>query len=355
MGLIQRGKIYHIDMVVNGQRIRKSTETSDKNLAENILSKIRTQIVEGKYFPKPPGERKLFCEMMERFIEEHQRDLSKNSKIAYGSALKHLLPVFAETPLIKITPGKIMTFQQKRLKEDAAPATISIEIALMSKAFNTAIKWGWLDTNPCSKIEKLKINNKRVRYFKEGEAEKLYAVLPQWLKAIVTIARFTGLRISNILGLTWDDVNMFSKTIIIGKTKNGEPLGLPMTNTVYETFKSLSKVRRINTSFIFAGQNGKPVSQSKVGKHFRKARKTAGIENFRFHDLRHDFCSNLVQRGVDLYTVAALAGHKDIKTTQRYAHLSPEKLRKDIAVLDEPMTQNSHNGKTKQISNNPSN
>jgi site-specific recombinase XerD len=60
----------------------------------------------------------------------------------------------------------------------------------------------------------------------------------------------------------------------------------------------------------------------------------ANIENFRFHDLRHDFCSRLVQRGVDLYTVAALAGHKDIKMTARYAHLSPEKLRSAVAVLN---------------------
>jgi site-specific recombinase XerD len=67
-----------------------------------------------------------------------------------------------------------------------------------------------------------------------------------------------------------------------------------------------------------------------VGKPFVEA----GIKNFRFHDLRHDFCSKLVQKGADLYSVAGLAGHKDIKTTQRYAHLSPEKLRSTIQKLN---------------------
>ena len=66
----------------------------------------------------------------------------------------------------------------------------------------------------------------------------------------------------------------------------------------------------------------------------RDACKDAGIKNFRFHDLRHDFCSKLVQNGANLYSVAGLAGHKDIKTTQRYAHLSPEKLRSTIQILN---------------------
>ena len=80
--------------------------------------------------------------------------------------------------------------------------------------------------------------------------------------------------------------------------------------------------------------HGKPFNRSWAGKSFRDACKDAGIKNFRFHDLRHDFCSKLVQNGADLYSVAGLAGHKDIKTTQRYAHLSPEKLRSTIQKLN---------------------
>jgi integrase len=84
-------------------------------------------------------------------------------------------------------------------------------------------------------------------------------------------------------------------------------------------------------SYVFGfGKEGKPFNRSWVGKSFREA----GVNNFRFHDLRHDFCSKLVQKVADLYSVAALAGHKDIKTTQRYAHLSPEKLRSTIQILN---------------------
>lgn len=331
-------------MLIDGQRIRQSTDTRDRKLAEKIHAKIYSSIIEGKYYPKPLGSNKLFCEMMEKFIKKHETNLSQNSKKAYASSLKHLLPVFENMPLSKITLEKITDYQEDRLEKGAAPATIGLEIALLSKAFKTAQKWKWIDNNPCFGIDRPKINNKRVRYLKEDEVERLYSSLPEWLLPIVVIARFTGLRLSNILELTWDNVNLFSKTLIVGKTKNGEPLGLPMTETAFETFKSISKIRRLDTSLVFYNSKGKIFDMRYVSATFRQCRIRANIKDFRFHDLRHDFCSKLVQRGVDLYVVAALAGHRDIKTTQRYAHLSPEKLRKDIAVLDTPMTQNSHKG-----------
>ena len=92
---------------------------------------------------------------------------------------------------------------------------------------------------------------------------------------------------------------------------------------------------RLGSSYVFGyGKDRKPFNRSWVGKSFRDACREAGIKDFRFHDLRHDFCSKLVQNGADLYSVAGLAGHKDIKTTQRYAHLSPEKLRSTIQILN---------------------
>ena len=165
------------------------------------------------------------------------------------------------------------------------------------------------------------------------EEKRLFANLPDWLRPVVIIASETGLRLSNIANLTWKQVHLFNRIIIIETTKNGDPVGIPMTENVFTTLKSLSRARRIDSDFIF-GKNGKPFRRWWFSKSFEKACESAGVENFRFHDLRHDFCSRLVQRGVDLYTVAALAGHKNIKTTQRYAHLSPEKLKSAVAVLN---------------------
>ena len=157
--------------------------------------------------------------------------------------------------------------------------------------------------------------------------------LPQWLVPIVTIARETGLRLSNIINLELNQVNIFSKMIILETTKNGQPHSVPMTENVHNILKTMYMDKE--NSYVFGfGKEGKPFNRSWVGKSFRNTCREAGIKDFRFHDLRHDFCSKLVQKGADLYSVAGLAWHKDIKTTQRYAHLSREKLRSTIQILN---------------------
>ena len=346
MSLILRNNTWHVDIMIDGQRIRQSTGANDKKLAEKIHAKTYSSIIEGKYYPKPPGENRLFCEMMDKFVKEHRhyrgKIISQNTKRSYAHSLKHLLPVFAEIPLKKITSERIERYMNERETEGASPASINREFSLLSVAFNNAIKWKWGKDNPCKDIEKLPEDNQRIKYLSATEVTKLYAKLPGYLKPIVTVARFTGLRISNILELTWDKVDLFRKVIIIGKTKNGEPLGIPMTNTVFKTLKGLAKIRRINSKLVFPSETGKKRSRHNVSSAFKKACKRAGIEDFRFHDLRHDFGSNLVQRGISIYSVKELMGHKDVRTTQRYAHLSPDKLKVDIAVLDKPMTQIPH-------------
>ena len=100
-----------------------------------------------------------------------------------------------------------------------------------------------------------------------------------------------------------------------------------MTENVHNILKTRYMDKENGYVFGF-GKDGKPFNRSWVGKSFKDACKDAGIENFRFYD----FSSKLVQNGADLYSVAGLAGHKDIKTTQRYAQLSPEKLRSTIQI-----------------------
>ncbi|MEJ2008859.1 MAG: site-specific integrase [Acidobacteriota bacterium] len=101
-----------------------------------------------------------------------------------------------------------------------------------------------------------------------------------------------------------------------------------------ETLKSVLKKRRVLSPFIFCDEKGRPHDSKAVSMAFRRACKKAGVENLRLHDLRHDFASNLLQSGVDIYTVRELLGHKDLRMTVRYCHLPPENLRQAVSVLD---------------------
>jgi site-specific recombinase XerD len=110
-----------------------------------------------------------------------------------------------------------------------------------------------------------------------------------------------------------------------------------------------TKVMHLGCPFVFH-ENGEPFSPFKVSMAFVRACERAGIGKFRFHDLRHDFASSLVQRGSDLYVVQKLLGHKDGRMTQRYAHLQVENLRKAVESLERGH-KNGHSENEKEVAN----
>lgn len=206
---------------------------------------------------------------------------------------------------------------------------------LLRHAFSLACKqWDILGKNPFDKIKLPSGDRKRVRYLSPDEEHVLLDALSTrdrgWLLSVVIIARETGLRLSNICNLTWKQCDLVNGSIEIEKTKNGKPVWIPMSPNVYAELTKLSKVNDLKNNRVLMAL-GRPIYASWVGHAFRRIRIRSGVENFRFHDLRHDFCSRLVQAGQPLHVVAALAGHDDLSSTQRYSHLSPEVKRKAIA------------------------
>ncbi|MFQ5456078.1 MAG: site-specific integrase, partial [Nitrospirota bacterium] len=127
---------------------------------------------------------------------------------------------------------------------------------------------------------------------------------------------------------------IFRKAITIEQTKNGERLGLPICDRLMKTLSELKKVQHIHSHFVFHNTDGTKINKMRINRAFKLACRKAGIDNFRWHDLRHDFASQLVQGGVDLFRVQKLLGHKDGRMTQRYAHLTPENLQSTVSVFD---------------------
>ena len=195
-------------------------------------------------------------------------------------------------------------------------------------------------------IGKLKTNNTRLRYLTEEEQSRLLAALPDSFRPLITIAIHTGMRKGELLTtLTWDDVDFVSGTIVVRTSKSGEGRSLPMSPTAHRTLAALWQSRRKRLSarvvsqsdgkrLVFTAAQGGFLAN--LGRTWYPALKRAALEGFHFHDLRHTLASRLVMKGVDLYRVQTLMGHKTPAMTLRYAHLSPQHLRAAVAALDEP-------------------
>ncbi len=322
----------------SGRKVLESTKTTNKKLAERIYAKRLVEIQEGHWFETNFKEKPL-KEMIERYRTEYTEHKDYYQKARDKSIFKHLYAYFGEDAELLKVEDLVGGYEHRRRKQGAKVATILKELGLLRRLFNVARKqWKWKIANPVSDIELPEARNERVRYLAQEEHEALAAALKtadeKWLEPFVTVALDTGLRLSNLCDLTWTEVDIFGRKIVIEaeKMKNRDYHGIPLTERACETLKALHRVRCLSNHVFH--EDGKKLYDRKVQRAFSRALKLAGIENFHFHDLRHTFASYLRQRGVDLHTISKLLGHKDTRMTQRYAHLSIESLRSAVAVLE---------------------
>ena len=327
--------IWRINIRHDGKKIQKSLKTSNKKLAKTIEAKLLAEIVEGTYYEKLIGRNKTFKDLMDKFLKVHAPKVSGNMQRSYRTSLNHLDSFFGKSNLLSITPRNISRYKMLRNDESAASATINRELAMLSKAFNMAVKeWEWLKDNPVAKVPREKEDNERDRWLTVGEEVSLLENCPEWLGDIILFNLHTGLRQDELLSLTWDRVDVFRKTILIKDTKNGKPRTVPLNKTALGILESKASVISIRSRIVFHSMCGTKIDKHNLRRAFVIAMERAGIEDFTYHGLRHTFATRLAQSGVDLYKISKLLGHKDIKTTQRYAHHCPESLRDGVEVLE---------------------
>jgi len=336
MGLYKRGQVWWMGLTYNGKRIKRSTETTEKKLAQKIYHKVMTQIAEGKWFEKPIGSDKTVNELLEKYLKDHSaRNKSPRTYERDKSLAKTLNRFFGSYQLSAMAPKVIADYKVKRRGEGLAPSSVNRELSLLSHAFNLAIReWEWVEFNPVSRVSRERTNNQVERWLTIEEQEKLLKASPFWLREIVVFALNTGWRRSEILALTWDRVDLFKKKLTILEQKNHGKDTQPFNEQVLEVLKARYKVRSIKSNLVFYSNVGEGLDGRNVLRAFYIAVKNAKLDHCRFHDLRHTFATRLVQAGVDLYKVQKLLRHKSPIMTQRYAHHYSESLRDGVEILD---------------------
>lgn len=218
-------------------------------------------------------------------------------------------------------------------------ATIRHILVLIGHLYKKAREWKfYIGEDPTKSVKKPKLDNKVTEFLSAAEVERLLKVLAEWpcreSASFVSIGLFTGLRKSEIRKLRWEHVDLARKTITIADPKNKETTTIPLNDQAAGVFKDIP----VASEYVLPGPNGK------MKRTFRdpwyRIREAAQLPaNIRFHGLRHNHASWLVSSGIDLYTVSKLLGHKDVKTTTRYSHLSDAALRRATNVAGEVLSR----------------
>lgn len=333
MSLYQRGKSWYYDFQYRGERYAGCVGPVSKTVAKEILAKKKAEAVEGRYALPSKKPSPLFAAMAEDYLTYYQANRRPRSVERHQMALKALQPVFAGKRLTDITPFLIEKY--KRLRKDAgrSEVTINRELACLKNLFTMAMQWGKASTNPVSQVRFFREENGRTRFLTDAEEAALLTACNPSLHPLVLAALHTGFRKSELLSLTWQDIDFQHgmMTVQASYAKNGETRSIPMTATVTAALQTLRRDDTPTTP-VFLTHHGTPYHHT--AKVFNAACRRAGLDDVTFHDLRHTFASRLVMAGIDVPTVQALLGHKTIAMTMRYAHLSPGHKRTAIAVLD---------------------
>jgi integrase len=332
----KRGVTYSIDYYASGERIREKVGPNKKEALE-LLGKRMKEIREGKLF----GVKKRPEVLFEGFCDTYQQRTSHRRSGTFDYNLKMFKKHFAGKFLHAITEKDIDDYlilrrdMPTRWEKKRSGASVNRELNDLSPIFSLAVRMGMIEKNPASKARRLPEAKNRLRYLTLEEAATLLDLARKRrskdIYLLVLMALDTGLRRGEMFNLKWEDIDYMQGQIWIRETKNATPRYAPMSDRVREEL--LRRPRRIDSDFIFPGRaNGKTLSNG-VREVFVDLCQRAGIKDFRFHDLRHTFASHLVMAGIPLHTVGELLGHKTPGMTMRYAHLSPEYLKRAVSSL----------------------
>lgn len=300
----------------NGKRIRQSSGTADRADAEAYLAKLKLDAYRETHFGIKP-ERTL-QEAVIRYLEL-KRTLKSFSDVQ--RICRHLDRYLGDASLRQINGDLIWSIVQGELKKGNKPATVNRYLATVRSLLRMARdEWQWIDTMP--KIRLLPGEVERDRWLTREEADRLIRACPPHLAALVRFALATGCRASEIKGLEWNRVSLSRGTAWLNHTKNGTPRGVPLNEDAIEVLEELLGQ---HPRFCFTYQ-GKAIAWELTNSAWHAALATAGIQDFRFHDLRHTWASWHRQAGTSCDELKDLGGWKSRVMVNRYAKYATEHL-----------------------------
>jgi integrase len=317
MALWKRAGIYNIDITApDGTRIRRTTGTADREKAKEYHDRLKAELWDLKRLKRKP--QRTWDEVALRWLKEKAHKKSYRDDV---QRIRWFTGHLRGKPLDQIDRSLVDGIVTKHL--DVSDRTKDLYVAVIRAIFQRALReWEWIDTAPAFKT--YKVGDKvRVRWITEAQAQTLIGELPEHQRDVVVFGLSTGLRRGNILGLTWGQVHLDRRMLMIehGDTKNGDALGVPLNDIAMAV---LERQQGKHETSVFT-YRGSPLRSANT-KAWRAALVRSGITDFRWHDLRHTWASWLRQNDVPTWVLQELGGWKSDAMVRRYAHMSVKHL-----------------------------
>ena len=307
---------YYIQFEINGHRVRQSSKTPNRQEAEQLELKLKQEYWDNKKLNKPL--KYTWKEAVVKYVEEKQHKKS----LEFDILMFNILSPYLREKLLTEIDRELMEHVAHSLKRTRSltDSRINRYMSLVRGVLNLAHReWGWLNLPTTLRFRPEQ--QKRVRWITKAEAAKLIKEAPTHLKGPIRFSLATGLRKKNVFGLTWDQLDLARKTAWVygDEAKGKKDIPIPLNRAA---MNAIPKERTHKNVFTFQGRPFKPDRQSWINLCSR-----AGIENFRWHDLRHTWASHHVMSGTSLNELMELGGWSSIKMVLKYAHLSSDHLK----------------------------
>jgi integrase len=355
--LYKRGGTWWFEFQIRGQRVRESSSSKSKTVAREAARRRRQELVDSinglNKRPKPM----LFSAAAKDYLEIKEKTLRASSYRIERTSVAHLKPMFGSVLISDIDGQSIAAYQRRRSGEGAAPATVNLETGTLRAILKRHRLWAFVQPD----VKNLSERNDVGLALSRDDEDKLLAACGQSrsrsLYTAVSLAVNTGLRRAELLNLRWGQVNLDKKTIQVGDSKTDAgagrivPLNVRANGAIAfwaESFPDRKpKDAVFPTERVGAAGNdftpchtdtkhGTPVHSIKEA--WEAAKRRAKVQ-CRWHDLRHTFCTRLLEQGVSLPQVGRILGWSSsttVRMAERYGHISGDTLRKAVEMLDPP-------------------
>ena len=285
-------------------------------------AQVEADIAAGRYRAHLANTRTV-DDLITRYIVERCPDTRSGRQAA--QELRAWREHLGEYDIRDLQPAHIASARDA-LSETRSPGSVARYLAVLSTAFNVAVvDWQYLEDNPCRRITRPKVPRGRVRFLSDPERRRLLAACERSgcraLSTVVSIAIYTGMRRGELLGLTWHDVDLGRRRVILTETKNNERRRVPLSSDAVSLLSAWRPCNARPDHYVFHSPRTR-TRPLDIHVHWAGAVRAARLPDFRFHDLRHTAASYLAMSGATTQEIAEILGHKTLAMVKRYAHLT---------------------------------